>query len=770
MLNKKNKKILDDFVLNLREDLPLKSFNISETRDFICKKMIALESLQIVELNKILNSFSFGTYEEEEFYYKLKELEKEIYGLLERFSFLSNDFESAYKYQKQYHEMDIELLSKDIIKNKNKRETEIYKRLNDELLEKNRQLEVAYENLSASEAQVKSVFDNAVAGIGIVDKSGDYIMVNKTWSRIFGYNEDEVKNLSDIDTIYHDDLEDLRSYFKKLLSGSIDRYNVEKRFIRKNGDVFWGDMSVSAVKDKSNKVIHIIGVIADINDRKKAEEALLKSKKDAEKAMLKAKTANKAKSLFLANMSHEIRTPLNSIIGYSRILTKSDIPEKEKEYVDIISRSGRNLLSLINDILDLSKVESGRITLSLKSIDVKSLFDEILSIFAIKIKEKKLDFSIDIDDSVPRYIIHDEVRLRQVLFNVIGNAVKFTESGYIKVTVKYIDRDLKVVVEDTGAGIKKDNFTKIFDAFIQQDDQGSKYGGTGLGLTITKRLLEIMNGEIFVDSEIGKGSTFTIVLKNVREGIQDLKQLEKYEESLRVRFKKSKILLIDDDYENVKIIESILSKYNIEVITAVNFNMFCENIEKYYSDVIIISYDLYNKTTSDLKSCVKQNFNNKTIPTIILDGKKSITDFNCRFDICIKTPVDESELISALKKILEFSEVEASFEKRLNNMVATDHVEFSSRMSEKTYKKFQNDLISLEKFWENNKSMLILDKWSSFSEMVTECGNKYGIGILPEYGRYIKMKIDYLNLGDLKKLIDIFPLIKSKIKRESNVS
>ncbi|MCD4719461.1 MAG: histidine kinase [Desulfobacula sp.] len=238
-----------------------------------------------------------------------------------------------------------------------------------------------------------------------------------------------------------------------------------------------------------------------------------------------AEAANKAKGQFLANMSHEIRTPLNLILGFSQALEKDIKDETQKEYISSIRLSGKTLLTLLNDILDLSKIEADKFKIEYRAFNIKQLFHEIDQMFSGKIEQKGLKFELNISKHLPEIVILDEIRLRQILVNIVGNAIKFTDKGYVRIHVEYQandqikeQRDLVICVEDTGIGIRDDEKENIFKVFSQPKDQDtSKYGGTGLGLTISRRLVEIMDGNIFFDSAPNQGSRFTIHINNVRQ-------------------------------------------------------------------------------------------------------------------------------------------------------------------------------------------------------------------------------------------------------------
>ncbi len=269
-------------------------------------------------------------------------------------------------------------------------------------------------------------------------------------------------------------------------------------------------------------------------------------------------------------MSHEIRTPLNAVTGLSELLSSLVTDEKQKSYLEAIKSSGKNLLILINDILDLSKIEAGKVEIQYSTVDLRILSQEIEQVFALQASKKDIQFKIDIGSELPSSLQLDEIRLRQVLLNIVGNAIKFTEKGYIQLSAKAVQKqdetvfDIHISVEDTGIGISEKNIDNIFDSFKQQDEQSSsQYGGTGLGLAISKRLIEMMNGKILVDSTVGKGSIFKIIINDVKAKDTEAPAVKERFHHEHTHFEKGKVLVVDDVASNRHLLKELLNKVNL---------------------------------------------------------------------------------------------------------------------------------------------------------------------------------------------------------------
>ncbi|MCP4216526.1 MAG: PAS domain S-box protein, partial [bacterium] len=355
------------------------------------------------------------------------------------------------------------------------------------------ELRLSQNALRASEEKYRNIFKNAGRGIFQTAPDGRLITANPACAHILGYQSAEhlMSSISNVGRqIYVDPKR--RDDFIDLMTRDGEVKDFQFRAYKKNREIIHIFQNAREVRSKTGELKFYEGILEDITERKRADE--FKIARDA------AESANRTKSEFLANMSHEIRTPMNAILGFTELMEEKVQDKELKHYLNAISSSGKTLLTLINDILDLSKIEAGKLELQYGAINPRALFTEIEHIFSQRIKERGLEFRMEIDDSVPGELLLDEVRLRQILFNLVGNAVKFTERGFIKLSLQLGKKrnkqdardslDIVITVQDTGIGIPEDEEELIFNAFKQQKEQSTgKYGGTGLGLSITRRLV-----------------------------------------------------------------------------------------------------------------------------------------------------------------------------------------------------------------------------------------------------------------------------------------
>jgi PAS domain S-box-containing protein len=416
--------------------------------------------------------------------------------------------------------------------------------------------------ISQSETRYRAIVDNVGEAIITVGAEGMIESFNAAAERIFGYSADDIvgRNINLLVPPPHDVEHDsyINRYVRTREKRLMDK-TVEVDAKRKNGSIVPVSLSLSEME--IDNTLKFIGIIRDITDMKRATEALQFAKESAE-------AANRAKSEFLASMSHEIRTPMNAILGMADLLLETPLNEEQRKYVQIFGSAGDNLLTLINDILDLSKVETGQIELEMINFHLANLVEKTCEVLALRAHQKGLELLTLFAPDIPQHVVGDPNRLRQVLVNLIGNAVKFTDHGEIMVRVEW-DRTnptpadgqcrLLFSVHDTGIGIPADKLELIFERFTQADSSTTrKHGGTGLGLAITKRIVALMDGEIWVTSESGVGSTFTFT-GTFGMGSMELEVLQQTD----VNLVGVKVMVIDDNATNLLILKETLHSWGL---------------------------------------------------------------------------------------------------------------------------------------------------------------------------------------------------------------
>jgi PAS domain S-box-containing protein len=573
------------------------------------------------------------------------------------------------------------------------------------------------EALRRQEAHLRGIFENAAIGIVIVDKTWHFIEANTKMLQMFGYTWEELAQLTPKEITYPDDISITAEYIQKLMARQMTSFQMEKRYVRKDGSLFWAITYIAVLTyDATGAVSAALAITIDITQRKWAEEALRRSEERFDLAMrgsndglwdwnletnevyfsprwkemlgyadheLKshlsewrnrihpedfsrviaevtaylektfpiyqtihrlqhhdghyvwiltrgialwneqgqpyrmvgthtdltmqkqieaelrqaketAELANRAKSTFLANMSHELRTPLNGILGFAQILLRDrTLTTEQLEHIKVIHRSGEYLLTLINDILDLSKIEAGKIEVYPVVVNFEEFITGITDLFRMRAQQKGIQFHYEVLSPLPAGILADDKRLRQVLINLLGNAVKFTSQGSVTLKIGYHHDKLRFQVEDTGVGIAPDDLATIFEPFHQVGNHQYKTEGTGLGLPITKKLVEKMGGELRVESVLGRGSIFWILLELpeapvVQEKTSQLPVIIGYQRDEKLSVGSVQLLVIDDKWENRAVLVNLLTPLGFQVVEASNGQEALTLLEAVRPDLIIV--------------------------------------------------------------------------------------------------------------------------------------------------------------------------------------
>lgn len=538
-----------------------------------------------------------------------------------------------------------------------------------------------------------------------------------------------------------------------------------------DGDECIGFVGFDSVKkhhaytEKEESLLSIFSrMLVNVKQRADLEHKLIDENK-------KAIAASKAKSEFLANMSHEIRTPMNAILGFSETLYhKMDNPQFKK-MIESVLNSGNLLLALLNDILDLSKIEADKIDIIEMPVDTVNIVNEIKLLFFEKTLKKGVSLSVETSTDFPKGLILDEIRFKQIVFNLVGNAIKFTHKGYVRINLLFkptneLKGQLRVDVIDTGIGIPSDQHELIFDAFRQQSSQSNRlYAGAGLGLSISKRLAEKMNGRIELSSEPGKGSEFSLIIPDVQICNELIEKTDPFLPIEHVHFAGDLILVVDDVLSNIMAVEGLLDEMGLEIRSADSGEMALEILETVTPSLILLDIRMPNLNGYQVAERLRSNPRFKNTPLIALTASVSAQtdqDLSIHFDGFLYKPTNKAELVNMLMKHLPHESIptNASVNQLDEGLSITLNPEVGNKLSE-ILAVLNHDFLPA---YSLIKDGMVLFRIEEFGVNLLEFAQKYQFEYLENYSKSLLNQVDHVHLVELSATLNEFPSLLKKIQ------
>jgi PAS domain S-box-containing protein len=628
------------------------------------------------------------------------------------------------------------------------------------------------EALIAAEEKYRSIFENAIEGIfQSSPQRGRFITVNPSMAAILGYASpgEVIEAIQDAGCQFFAS-EAGRLEYEQTLERSGRIIGLETELRTKDGNLIWASISARRVTGEDGRAIYDEGSFVDITERRQRGEA--------EREREAAESANRAKSEFLAKMSHEIRTPLNAILGFADILDGALTDDILRSHVAIIKSSGTNLLQLINDILDLSKIEAGRMEIKPTAVDLRSLITELLSLFSMSASRKGIDLRTVISPDLPDVLMLDRARMRQVLFNLIGNAVKFTQQGYVEIkadvrsTTEQDLWDVRIEVRDTGAGIEAGAFELIFESFRQAHrGQPASTEGTGLGLAISKNLIEMMGGWIQVDSIPGGGSVFSVLLPGTAAAVSapsaSAAATDRCVEQTGTVFKPALLLVVDDLAVNRQLVKESLKESPLRILETDNGHTAVKMAAAHQPDLILMDIKMPGLNGYETLRLIRQQSSGDA-PAVAITAagmKEDIRELKSSgFDDYLIRPFNKCQLYQKLARFLahEIHPSEANTGTGLSNIdCAEDKHDATWQCSGRLAALLRGQY---RKTWEKIRKRQNISEIKNFSEEIRILGERHGVEVLVRYGKNLAKYADAIDIDKLQSSLAEFPTMLNGMK------
>jgi two-component system CheB/CheR fusion protein len=640
----------------------------------------------------------------------------------------------------------------------------------DEIKQVQEELQQTYNVLEKKEQQLQAVLDNTTSVIYIKDVEGRYLLTNKQLSTVTGLQLEEFLGKKDSELFPPEISQIFEDNDQKVIAENTV-LEFEEILHQPDGENHTYISIKAPLCDEQGKPYAVCGISTDITKQTSIQDKLNQTNTELVRAKEIAEAANYAKSEFLARMTHELRTPLNAILGFTQILSRNPkLENKQKQYLETILRSGKHLLELINDILDISKIEAGMAEVNVTSFDLYQLLDGIEAMLHLKARAKRLQLKFELNPELPQYVQTDESKLRQVLINLLGNAIKFTDSGSVVLRVGFLKEvnienstfslpsllRLEFQIEDTGKGIVPKELDRIFDAFVQSNPTYQAEDGTGLGLAICKRFVSLMGGDIEIESTVEKGTKvqFHILVNLDEKPLQITPSLSKGRViGLKPNQNNNPILVVEDNWDNRQLLLQILLPLGFQIIEATNGQEAIEIWEKEQPNLILMDMRMpvmngYEATKIIKQKIIENQNSNKTAiialtATAFNEDREFMLKLGC--NDFIRKPFQEEILLNVIAKHLGVEYIYESDEG--DNNIASAEQNYFKQLTPEALK-------------------VMPEQWcKSLHEKATNCNQDSVLQLLseiPEHHQVLKLQLEDLadnyQFDEIAKLSDSYKI------------